>query len=65
MAFPFCPMTDEMLKKLSQVAQDSDQIINSPDLSAVLVSQVFKSVLELNPHPVETDQSDLPTNNRY
>ena len=63
MAFPFCPMTDEMLKKLSRAIQDSDQTINSPNLSAVFVSQEFKSILELNPHHVETDQSDISTDN--
>ena len=63
MAFPFCPMTDEMLKKLSQAIQDSDQTINSHNLPVVLVSQAFKSVFELNPHHVETDQSDLSSDN--
>jgi hypothetical protein len=51
-------MTDEMLKKLSQVAQDSDQTINSHDLHAVFVSQEFKAISEINPPHVETDQSD-------
>jgi hypothetical protein len=56
-------MTDEMLKKLSRTIQDSNQTINSHDLHAVFVSQAFKSVLELNPHHVETDQSDISTDN--
>ena len=60
MAFPFCPMTDEMLKKLSQVAQDSDPTISSPNLSAVFVSCEFKSALELNLQQSETDLSDTP-----
>ena len=64
MAFPFMPMTDEMLKKLSRIIQDSDQTINFPDLSIVFASQDFKSVLELNPHHLETNQSDPHTNNR-
>jgi hypothetical protein len=58
-------MTDEMLKKLSQAIQDSDQTLNSPDLSAVFVSPVFKSVLESNLQRLETDLSDIPTHNRY
>ena len=57
-------MTDEMLKKLSQVAQDSDQTINSHDLHAVFVSQGLKSILELIPPATENNQSDLLTNNR-
>jgi hypothetical protein len=56
-------MTNEILEKLSGVIEDSDQIINSPDFSAVFVSQAFKSVLELNPHHVETYQSDISTDN--
>ena len=65
MAFPFCPMTDEMLKKLSQVAQDSDQTNNFTDFPAVFVSQELKSVLELNSQHSETNQSDTRTDNRY
>jgi hypothetical protein len=53
-------MTDEMLKKLSQVAQDSDPTISSPNLSAVFVSCEFKSALELNLQQSETDLSDTP-----
>ena len=65
MAFPFIPMTDEMLKKLSRIIQDSNQTINSHDLPTVFVSQALKFVLELNPHHIETDQSDIPTHNRF
>jgi hypothetical protein len=59
-AFPFMPMTDEMLKKLSQAIQDSDQTINSPDLSDVFVSCEFKFTPEINSSHSETDQSDSP-----
>jgi hypothetical protein len=62
-AFPFMPMTNEMLKKLSRTIQDSNQTINIHDLHAVFVSQAFNTVLELNPHHVETDQSDISTDN--
>jgi hypothetical protein len=48
-------MTDEMLKKLSRIAQDTDQTINFPDFSAVLVSCEFKFTPELNPSHSETD----------
>jgi hypothetical protein len=56
-------MTDEILKQLSQAIQDSDQTINSPDSSVVLVSQKLKSILELIPHTTETNQSDISTDN--
>ena len=65
MAHPFLPMTNEMLKKLSKVIQDSDQTINSPDLSAVFENQEPKSILELDSQRSETNQSNLRTNNRY
>jgi hypothetical protein len=58
-------MTDEMLKKLSRAIEDSNQTINSHDLPAVFVSCEFKLTRELNQYNVETDQSDLLTNNRY
>jgi hypothetical protein len=57
-------MTDEMLEKLSQVIEDSNQTINSHDLPAVFVSCEFKIAPELNVQRLETDQSDTPTNNR-
>ncbi len=63
MAHPFLPMTNEMLKKLSRTIQDSYQIFNSPDLSAVFTTQELKSALELNPQHSETDQSILRSNN--
>ena len=65
MAHPFLPMTNEMLKKLSKVIQDSDQTINSPDLPAVFENQEPKSILELNPQRSETNQPDIRTDNRY
>jgi len=56
MAFPFYPMTNEMLKKLYQTTQESDQTISSSELPIVFASQDFKSVLELNQQRSETDQ---------
>jgi len=64
-AFPFCPMTNEMLKKLSQAIQDSDQTVNAPNLPAVFSSRDFKSALELNQQRSETDHSNIRTDNRY
>ena len=65
MAFPFYPMTNEMLKKLSRAIEDSDQTINFPDPPALFASREFKSVLELNPQRSETNQSNIRTDNRY
>jgi hypothetical protein len=59
------PMTDEMLKKLTRATQDSNQTINSPNFPAVFAFQELKSVSELNPQHLETDQSDLRNNNQY
>jgi hypothetical protein len=64
-AFPFMPMTDEMLKKLSRVIEDSDQTTFFPDFPAVFLSCEFKFTSELNLQHSETDLSDTPTNNRY
>ena len=61
MAFPFMPMTDEMLKKLSQIIQESDQIINSPDSPTVLASQKSKSAPEISSSHLETDQPNHHT----
>jgi len=58
LAFPFMPMTDEMLKKLFRIIQDSNQTINSLDFPFVFVSQELKFPLELNPHRSETEQTD-------
>jgi hypothetical protein len=57
-------MTDEMLKKLSRVIQDSDQTNHFPDSPSVFASQECKSEAEINPSHLETNQSDLLTINR-
>ena len=62
MAHPFMPMTNEMLKKLTRVIEDSDQIIKSPELPAVFETQELNSTLEINPQRSETDQSNHRTN---
>jgi hypothetical protein len=64
-AYPFIPMTNEMLKKLSNVTQDSNQTIKFSDFPAVFASREFKSVLELNQHRSETDHTNIRTDNRY
>ena len=65
MAHPFQPMTNEMLKKLTRVIEDSDQTINCPDLPAVFETQKQKSGLDLNSPRSESNQSNLRTENRY
>jgi hypothetical protein len=60
-AFPFCPMTNEILKKLSRVIQDSDQTIKYPELPCTLASHELNFAFELNPQHSETDQSNLRT----
>ena len=64
-AYPFQPMTTELLKKLTRVNLDSDSAIKSTDLPAVFETQEHKSTIELNPQRSETNQSNLRTNNRY
>ncbi len=64
-AYPFQPMTTELLKKLTRVNQDSDSTSKSPEYPAVFETQELKSALELNPQRSETNQSDLRTNNHY
>ena len=65
MAHPFMPMTNEMLKKLTQVIKDSDQTIKSLELPAVFETQELNSTLEINPQRSETNQSNIRTDNRY
>jgi len=60
-AYPFQPMTTELLKKLTRVNQDSDQTIKSPKLPTVFNTQEAKSVLEINPQHSESNQSDIRT----
>ncbi|MFC1880473.1 hypothetical protein ACFL2S_03105 [Thermodesulfobacteriota bacterium] len=61
MAHPFMPMTNEMLKKLTRMMQDSDQTIKSSKLPNVLETQELNSTLEINPQRSETNQSDIST----
>ena len=60
-AYPFQPMTTELLKKLTRVNQDSDQTLKLPELPVESVSQEPKSILEINPQRSETNQSDIRT----
>ena len=49
MAHPFMPMTNEMLKKLTQAIQDLNSTDKFPESQPVLASQEPKSTLEVNP----------------
>ena len=64
-AFPFQPMTNELLKKLTRAIEDSDQTIKSPELPTVFETQELNSTLETNPKRSESNQSNLRTNNHY
>ncbi len=65
MAYPFLPMTNEMLKKLTQAIQDLNSTDKSPESQPVFETQEPKSALEINPQRSETNQSNLRTNNHY
>jgi hypothetical protein len=60
-AYPFQPMTTELLKKLTRVNLDSDSTIKSQELPAVFGTQELKSGLDLNSPRSETNQSDIRT----
>jgi len=64
-AYPFQPMTTQLLKKLTRVNQDLNSTDKSPDIPAAFETQELKSALELNPQHSESNQSNLRTNNRY
>ena len=65
MAYPFMPMTNEILEKLTRVIKDSEQTIKSPELPTVFETQELNSALEVNPQHSETNQSNIRTDNRY
>jgi len=59
--YPFLPMTNEMLKKLTHSIQDLNSTDKSAESQPVFETQELKSALELNPQRSETNRSDLPT----
>ena len=62
MAHPFLPMTNEMLKKLTRMMQDSILTAKFSDFLAVFASRDFKSAIELNQQRSETDQTNHRNN---
>ena len=65
MAFPFMPMTNEMLKKASRAIRDSDRTINSLDSPAVFETQYLKSILELSSQHSEANPSASEKNHNH
>ena len=64
-AFPFYPMSDEILKKLSRVMQDSNLTEKSSEPQPVISSQELNSASEINPPHLETNSPCCLTYNRY
>jgi hypothetical protein len=64
-AFPFYPMTNEMLKKISRAIRDSDRTINSLDSPAVFETQYLKSILELSSQHSEANPSASEENHNH
>jgi hypothetical protein len=59
-AYPFLPMTDEILKKLTQMMQDSILTAKFSEPRFVLAIPKIKPIEELNPQNTETNHSQLP-----
>ena len=64
-AYPFQPMTTELLKKLTRVNLDSDSTIKSPENPVEFASKNLQTAIESNSQRSESNQSNLRTNNRY
>ena len=65
MAHPFLPMTDEILKKLTLMMQDSISTAKFYEQRFVFSIPKTRPILELNSQISETNLSNLRTNNRY
>ena len=60
MAHPFLPMTDEMLKKLTQMMQDSNSTAEFSEPRFVFEISKTRPTKELNSQNSETNQPQLP-----
>ena len=60
MAHPFCPMTDEILKKLTRMMQDSISTAKFSEPRFALASTKTIPTEDLNPQNSETNQPQLP-----
>jgi hypothetical protein len=60
MAHPFCPMTDEILKQLTRMIQDSISTAKFSKPPFVIAIPKTIPTEELNPQNSETNQPQLP-----
>jgi len=60
-AYPFMPMTNEVLKKLTRMVRDSISTAKSSDPQLVLESETTKLVSVTNPPASEENQKYLHT----
>lgn len=65
MPHPFLPMTNEILKKLSNGIKDLILAAKSPEPQLVLVTENAKPITDSNPPSPEIIHRNLRTNNRY
>jgi hypothetical protein len=61
MAHPFIPMTNEMLKKLTRMVQDSFSTAKFSEPQPVLESETTKSISVTNPSASEENHNYLCT----
>jgi len=61
MAYPFCPMTDDILKKLTRLMQDSFSTTNFSEPQLVLESEMTKSISVTNSSASEENHNYLRT----
>jgi hypothetical protein len=61
MAYPFIPMTDEILEKLTRMVQDSFSTTKFSEPQLVLESETTKSVSVTNPSASEENHNYLRT----
>jgi hypothetical protein len=59
-AYPFLPMTDEILKKLTRMVQDSILTAKLSEPRFVLAIPKTRPIEGLNPQNTETNHSQLP-----
>jgi hypothetical protein len=59
-AYPFLPMTDEILKKLTRMVQDSILTAKLSEPRFVFSIPKTRPIEELNPQNTETNHSQLP-----
>ena len=58
MAFPFCPVTDEILETLFWIIHNSKQTVNLPELHVKIKFQELSSILEPNSLHLEANSTN-------